>query len=275
MEYARPLLTTPGRREEAFDMLRRGVKFSSFMWGRRYTDNCYDTPGGLFYKLGYRFPKYESIGIFGKAALSGSLMSLLFGTLNKEGRVYANDQYDARAVMRWTYESIFFDSVPLNLIPPIRFPAQMGKCPPRNEDNTREVWSGGQIPVTGIWEPWAIDPNIGVRCPNYYLAGDTASRYQFEGTETFENVRWRLLWKDNRYVNGEIPAEEADYFGSQPTRIVAPVTRASYSGETCPQSGKWYSNHLNKTVYLQAGDVMPGPQYSPSGNLVAWYLRDA
>jgi hypothetical protein len=42
----------------------------------------------------------------------------------------------------------------------------------------------------------------GVRCPNYYLAGDTASQYPMEGTDTFEDVRWRLIWKDSRYASG-------------------------------------------------------------------------
>ncbi|WP_246174084.1 Imm72 family immunity protein [Paraburkholderia hayleyella] len=201
-------------------------------------------------------------------------MSLLFGTLNKEGRVYANDRYDARAVMRWTYESIFFDSVPFNLIPPIRFPAQLAKCPTRNEDSTGEVWSGRQIPVTGIWEPWPVDPKIGVRCPNYYLVGDTASQYQFEGRDTLEDVRWRLIWKDSRYMSGGIPSEEDDYFAPDlSANLNAPVVRQARPGEVCPESGEWYAPHLNnKTFRMSAGEIMPGPELGSTGAVI-WYLK--
>jgi hypothetical protein len=278
MEYARPLLTQPNKRREAFDALKRGVHFLNFIWGRRYQESMAGEPGNLLYNMGYRWSPSESVDIFAKAALAADLFSLGLTTTNKAARLYLlnpRETLDARTVMRWTYDSMFFDSVPFNGVPPIIFPTHLPSCPPKNENNEGQVWTGQAIPVTGIWEPWPVDPGAGARCPNYYFSGDMASQYQMEGTDTFEDVRWRLIWKDDRYVNGEIPAEEADYFGSQPTRIAAPVKRVSYPGETCPQSGKWYSNHLNKTMHLQAGDVMPGPQYSPSGNLVAWYLRDA
>jgi len=278
MEYAWPLLTNPGRRVEAYDMLRRAIKFRSFMWGRRYTDNCYDTPGGLFYKLGYRFPEDNSIGIFGKANSAANLISLLLTTLNKRAKLYFQDPRDAgpsaRSTIRWTYESIFFDQLPVNCVPPIRFPAQLAKCPPRNEDKTGEVWSGRQIPVTGIWEPWAVDPKIGVRCPNYYLAGDTASQYQFEGADTLDDVRWRLIWKDTRYANGDIPSEEDDYFAPDPSaNLHAPIIREARPGEVCPESGEWFAPHLNnKNLRMTAGEIMPGPELGPTGAVI-WYLK--
>jgi len=276
MEYARPLLTQTNKRREAFDALKRGVRFVNFIWGRRYQESMAGEPGNLLYNMGYRWSPGESVDVFAKAALAADLLSLGLTTTNKASRLYLlnpRETLETRTVMRWTYDSIFFASVRFNGVPPIVFPAQLSSCPPKNENNEGQVWSAQTIPETGIWEPWPVDPSAGARCPNYYFAGDTASQYQMEGTDTFEDVRWRLIWKDNRYVNGEIPDEEADYFGSLPTSTV-PIKRASHPGDVCPQSGKWYSNHLHKTIYLQAGDVMPGPEYSPSGNLVSWYLHD-
>ncbi|SDB90272.1 Immunity protein 72 [Paraburkholderia lycopersici] len=274
MEYAEPLLTNPARRAEAFGMLREGVKFSSYIWGRKYEELGAADPSDLFYKLGYREDKTQSIGIFGKASLASSLISLMLTTINKESVLYLNDEPDSRSVMRWTYESIFFDDLPFNRIPPIRFPTHLPTCPPRNEDNMDEVWSGREIPVTGIWEPWAIDPKIGVRCPNYYLAGDIASQYQIEGTDTLEDVRWRLIWKDLRYPSGQTPVEEDDYFAPAPSaNLNAPVVRQARPGEVCPESGEWYAPHLNnRTFRMSTGEIMPGPEFASTGAVI-WYLK--
>ncbi|HEV3104960.1 MAG TPA: Imm72 family immunity protein [Trinickia sp.] len=121
--------------------------------------------------------------------------------------------------------------MPKNSIPPIVFPPHLPPCPPKNENSEGQVWSGQTIPVTGIWEPWPVDPKAGVQCPNYFLAGDTASQYQMEGTDTFEDVRWRLIWKDSRYASGGIPAEEADYFLPEQVAVES-RTRAAYPGDT-------------------------------------------
>lgn len=278
MEYAEPLLTDAKRRKEAFGMLYDALDFSGYIWGRRYEELGAADPEDLFYKLGYRSSADKSIGIFGKANISGDLLSLLFATINKGGRIYFEDPREvgpkARSAMCWTYYSIFFDTVAINGVPAIRFPARLSTCPPRNEDNTGEVWSGRQIPVTGIWEPWAVDPKIGVRCPNYYLAGDTASQYQFEGRDTLEDVRWRLIWKDSRYMSGGIPSEEDDYFAPDlSANLNAPVVRQASPGEVCPESGEWYAPHLNKKTFrMSAGEIMPGPELGSTGAVI-WYLK--
>jgi hypothetical protein len=274
MEYAEPLLTIPARRTEALSMLYDALDFDAYIWGRRYEELGATDPDGLFYKLGYRLKSKDSIDIFGKANASGCFFSLTVATLNKESIVYLSNMIGARQIRRWTYESIFFDQLPDNCIPPIRFPAQLAKCPPPNENNTGEVWSGRQIPVTGIWEPWPLDPKIGVRCPNYYLAGDTASQYQMEGTDTLEDVRWRLIWKDTRYANGSIPSEEDDYFAlSLPVPVHAPIMRKALPSEVCPESGEWFAPILgNKTFRINVGEIMPGPEYSEMGSVI-WYLK--
>ncbi|WP_250472586.1 Imm72 family immunity protein, partial [Caballeronia sp. GAFFF1] len=272
MEYAEPLLTNAERRPEAFALLRDGLAFHAYIWGRKYEELGADDPSDLFYEIGYRKPAHESLGTFGKANLSADFMSLLYGTLNKKGRIYFSRPIaGSRSAMCWKYESIFFDALSFNGIPSIRFPPQFANCPQPNEDTTGEVWSGRKIPVTGIWEPWAIDPKIGVRCPNYYLAGDTASQYQFEGTDTLEDVRWRLIWKDTRYADGTIPYEEREYFAPPPRVVRNRRLLTAHPGDSCPRSGEWFSHHLNRRVNVKAGEQMPGPERSKTGAVI-WYL---
>jgi hypothetical protein len=153
MEYARPLLTDPARRPEAFAMLREAVTFSSYIWGRRYEELGADDPKGLFYKLGYRRNPEDSIALFGKADLSGTLISLLLGTLNKAGLVYLQDPRKhgpgVRSVMRWTYESIFFDDLPFNCIPPIVFPAKVPPVPTTKRRKRRPSTERSNDPDNG------------------------------------------------------------------------------------------------------------------------------
>jgi hypothetical protein len=277
MEYAEPLLANPARRTEAFKLLQDAVSFNGFMWGRRYEEWGASEPGTLFYRLGYRLKPYDSVGVFAKADLSGSLISLMSTTISldgiKRGVVYMANGYGARLVKRWTFESIFFDSLPKNSIPPIVFPDHLPACPPPNGNNDGEVFSGQRIPVTGIWEPWPLDMKKRVRCPNYFLAGDTASQYQMEGADTLEDVRWRLIWKESRYANGHIPYEEEDYFKP----VVVPPPRDIYlraePGEVCPESGEWFAPNLDgKRVRVNAGETMPGQKVSRVGD-VTWYLK--
>ncbi|KDR24624.1 Imm71 family immunity protein, partial [Caballeronia grimmiae] len=134
MEYAEPLIANSHRRTEAFALLREAVDFSAFMWGRRYQEWGASEPGSPFYALGYRYLPWESIDVFGKAQQSAVLISLMSTTLcldgTKQGVAYLGSGRNARSVMRWTYESIFFDSLPLNGIPPLWFPPHLPSCPP-------------------------------------------------------------------------------------------------------------------------------------------------
>lgn len=272
MQRAMPLLANQATRMEAFKLLRDAIAFDAFIWGRRYQEANAGEPGNLLYRLGYRWSSAESVDVFGKAAHSGTLMSLLFGTLNKAGRVFFGKGQNARAVMRWTFESIFYDDVPENFIPKISFPANLPSCPAKNENSDGQVWSGRTIPVTGIWEPWPIDPSIGPRCPNYYLAGDIASQYQIEGTDALEDVRWRLIWKDSRYADGTIPYEEQEYFAPTPPVVRNRRMLTARPGDICPKAGEWFSHHLNRRVNVQAGEPMPGPEISKTGAVI-WYLE--
>ncbi|MDR5740387.1 PoNe immunity protein domain-containing protein [Caballeronia sp. LZ016] len=45
-------------------------------------------------------------------------------------------------------------------------------------------------------------------------------------------------------------------------------------GQPCPRSGEWFSPFLKKTVHVNKGEPMPGPDKDKTGNSVIWYLRD-
>lgn len=54
----------------------------------------------------------------------------------------------------------------------------------------------------------------------------------------------------------------------------APSGRSARPGDICPEAGDWYAIHLGgKTVRIEAGEVMPGPEYGSSGSAVVWYLK--
>jgi hypothetical protein len=85
------------------------------------------------------------------------------------------------------------------------------------------LFSGSIVPANGIYE--AMQSN---GCMNYLQQGSRAPPYGWfpyfraddypigpipnSGTDT----RWRLIWEDRRYLDGEVPAEEAAYFLDDP-----------------------------------------------------------
>ncbi|MDY7547203.1 Imm72 family immunity protein [Glaciimonas sp. CA11.2] len=192
------------------------------------------------------------------------------------------DWNSLRQSQKWTYETLFFE--PEWPIPRI-FPEDLPSCPPYNHNHQDQIFTGGTIPTDGIWEPWFIMPIFKntdpakmaakVGCPNYFLAGAVATEYQLEGTDTWEEVWWRLLWEDKRYLDGTIPAEEADYLKTRPP--VAPqifTDHKAYPGDVCPITGNWHAPHMQgKTVRVEAGNIMPGSKINAAGNAVTWYLK--
>lgn len=48
---------------------------------------------------------------------------------------------------------------------------------------------------------------------------------------------------------------------------------AAHPGEPCPETGDWYAVNLGgKTVFVQKGEPMPGPNLGPGGEVI-WHLR--
>lgn len=119
------------------------------------------------------------------------------------------------------------------------FPPTLPPCPEPATDPAGQIWSDRVIPTTGIWEPWFCkegffsgfwdrlrDTNTAkltgrVGCPNYFLAGTKAYNYGLENRSPLtERVAWRLLWQDDRYLNGTIPPEKTEYL--RPLHIARP-----------------------------------------------------
>lgn len=124
-----------------------------------------------------------------------------------------------RFFSHWTYESLFQLPHPVyhdSRWPPARaYPPYLPRCPPHNRQPEGQILSGKEIPLDGIYEPWFVLTSV-VGCPNYFLKGQIAHQYHPEGENELIDVRWRLIWQDTRYLNGTVPAEEAQYILSQP-----------------------------------------------------------
>jgi hypothetical protein len=86
-------------------------------------------------------------------------------------------------------------------------------------------------------------------------------------------VRWRLIWQDDRYLDGkDLPIEEADY--AELSRPKLPVPASAYAEEPCPQKGRYTAPRLgHRKADVQRGQPMPGPVYTNTGAVV-WYLED-
>jgi len=267
MENIESLLTTPAHRADVFRIVwETSDSVDEHLWGTRYQSYTHTDPDSFFYRFGYRTEKSDSTGIFEAAALSITLMFLVGRTAAspegiKNAVSYLDDTDNSHKVMCWTYDSIFLDTLSRNLVPSIVFPDNLPPCPPRNEKTEGQIRTGQKIPITGIWEPWAIDPHdsrVGPRCPNYYLAGNTASEYQFEGEKGKKDVFWRLIWEDDRYHDGKIPDEEKEYF-TTPRPVPAGGGIPVRVGTPCPESGRWFCVLYRYYEMVCAGDTMPEP----------------
>ncbi|MDH4451398.1 MAG: Imm72 family immunity protein [Rhodoferax sp.] len=183
---------------------------------------------------------------------------------------YLLDSHTQRKSEKWTYETLFFE--PQWPIPRV-FPAQLPPCPPHNTNAQGEVWSGKEISLDGIWEPWLLSGKVG--CPNYFFAGAVATEYNLEGTTEWEHARWRLLWQDKRYLDGRIPPEEALYF-AQPAPVAPPQTILSAQpGQVVPRAGVWQTPAMleRRTLTMSVGEKLPYATQDKSGNAVVWFWR--
>jgi hypothetical protein len=138
------------------------------------------------------------------------------------------------------------------------------------------VRTGQDAPVFGIYEPQIKDG-----CMNYLLGGVPAPTiWESDGTYATGkklSVIWRLLWEDNRYVDGQIPSEEEHYFPPEES-VAAPVIASvsndlvsAFTNETCPQSGEWaVIDNLSAKAIIRQGEKIPQHE----GKDVSWvWLR--
>jgi hypothetical protein len=164
-------------------------------------------------------------------------------------------------------------------------------------DNTF-VRTGDDTPCSGIWEPIDV-PKISfislvTRSPkpqppfkitgamNYLHMGAKAPQISVEtANDSFElDTTWRLLWRDDRYNDGNVPAEEAGYRFTKPDKLIPPGPAITVlknilwaeSGDVAKVGGKWLvESDLNASITLQQGEKLP----QHIGRDVRWVLAES
>lgn len=152
------------------------------------------------------------------------------------------------------------------------------------------IKTGDSIPCYGIWEPVKLDMTPGFvglfkkplipadrkfeldGCMNYLHAGSPAPTIAFEEDDNRREGRrtvWRLLWKDERYLDGTIPEEEAEYVFvgpdpsepvSAPDTFVADDLIVAKSGTPAPRAGVWAAKEILHVRVTMARSA-PLPQH--------------
>lgn len=161
-----------------------------------------------------------------------------------------------------------------NDLPLMHFPDDM-EAVPDPAVNTF-VRANGFVPFAGIWEPVAapatrfIDRFTGAWRPQapfkvvapmkYFDRGAQAHAMTLQDNSDSDDkgeklhLAWRLLWRENRYTDGTMPAEEAHYRFLEPERS-RPTTSGgepvdgviwAWSGAAAPASGTWLCDTQGK-----------------------------
>lgn len=299
LEEGLKLLRMTPHKQEAYRAILSN-KFSESLGGRGADEWGLDADP-FYRRLGYyHFPLSEATKWFLGVQIADGVFEVLKRTLLGSGWHLKNRQ---RGTYHWTYESFFesYDNTGGRGRPPISYPPVLPAGPPHNINTAGQIWSGAEIPVTGIWEPWFVEEPVRtgmlgglvdrlagkapaedvpvftgkVGCPNYFLVGATAFEYEMEGTDKKAKVAWRLIWEDTRYLDGKIPDEEKEYFGSPAAADLPAKVLTAYPGDPCPESGEWYSvNWDGRRQTVNKGDPMPGPKYSSTGAVI-WHRKQS
>jgi hypothetical protein len=176
------------------------------------------------------------------------------------------------------------------------FPRDLAPVPDPVENTF--VHTGEYIPCSGIWEPVDVAKpsfmSLVTRAPkpqppfkiigalNYLHGGSKAPQIRVEtADDSFSlDTAWRLLWRDDRYNDGTVPEEEAQYRFTKPDQVLPPApaiwapkeTMWAESGNTVPFTGKWLvESDLDASVMLQKGEKLPLHQ----GREVRWVLAES
>ncbi|SAK78357.1 hypothetical protein AWB80_04756 [Caballeronia pedi] len=183
----------------------------------------------------------------------------------------------------------------LEWLPKMTFPTVLPDVPDPAKHTL--VVTGKVAPCSGIWEPVEMPKPKGfhlfgtpppaegplpiVGCMSYLHVGSKVPRARQETkTESLRNdVTWRLLWRDDRYEDGTVPAEESEYafLSPDPTREAPEPEELRggmrvWSDTPCPYPGVWQC--LDKPLGPQTvafGVPMPRLQ----GERVLWRLMKA
>ncbi|PKO38685.1 MAG: hypothetical protein CVU31_18540 [Betaproteobacteria bacterium HGW-Betaproteobacteria-4] len=161
----------------------------------------------------------------------------------------------------------------------------------------RIIQTGDTVPCSGIWEPVKVEMSSGLmgmfkkpQIPdsgdleldgtmNYLHVDSPAPTIAFEADSLRRDGRptfWKLLWRDDRYEDGTIPPEEADYqfrcpeFSPPPwiefypeearnaSGMSATERRSIPGGQSCPEAGWWFTPAKSGSRrYFKQGETMP------------------
>jgi len=142
------------------------------------------------------------------------------------------------------------------------------------------------VPVSGIWEPIQGEtkksslltlfsktpkpqpPFIVLGSMNYLHGGSDAPQITLSNNNDSVDLdtTWRLLWRDDRYLDGTLPTEELSYMFANPEITSMPFIHNDSVGETvwaesgtkAPVAGKWLvESDLNAKVTLEKGALLP------------------
>jgi len=280
------LLQNSHDKSHAYALLTKGFGFGHMFWHDRWFTDMDTTE---LEALGFAnfWDKYEKpcTGMF-RALGAAEHMSncLLFGP---GLRAYK----DALPDIKWLPFRKEYDT-------PLWTPSQFPPLP--KPETAIEILSGEEAPVTGIWipEPLAEDPisadmfkKTGGKqtyCMNFMVQGKIAPKiiseeeYLLAMEQDYRPfpkdraVRWRLLWKDERYGKNGIPEEEQDYLRVEEETASPSDQQADdgilrcEGGKTCPRSGYWYVWHDPESRhYFNQGEIMPSG-VAAQGVLI-WY----
>ena len=124
----------------------------------------------------------------------------------------------------------------------------------------------GKIKLAMVGKPSLIESAaevIGPRrehigCMNYLLANALAPTYRDGELDKPMPVTWRLIWKDERYVDGVIPPEEADYLAPVAAPAADTAQLRCEANQHCPREGWWFTPaSAGSRRHFQQGEVMP------------------
>lgn len=178
----------------------------------------------------------------------------------------------------------------------LHFPELLPPVP--DPPNNVFIRTNDYIPFSGIWEPIVNDApkrsllSLLAQTPvpkppfnilgamNYLHAGSKAPKIyvDLEDDEVSMNTTWRLLWRDDRYNDGSVPEEEAEYRFEEmreAEKIAHGLTAQAIiwadSGSAAPIAGRWLmESDLNVSVLLNTGQKLPLHE----GREVRWVLAD-
>ncbi|WP_434114375.1 type VI immunity family protein [Paraburkholderia caffeinilytica] len=106
---------------------------------------------------------------------------------------------------------------------------------------TSELWSR-RFDAPGIWPPYPDQIE-------FHKVDDSVDEYSVESS---------------------LPGEQHPPADLPPRAAVL----SALPGQPCPRGGEWFNHFLKKTVHVESGEPMPGPEVDGNGNGIVWFLRE-